>query len=81
MGYIQGEDRSQPQLFPAIREELLDQNNPVRVIDAFVDSLDIAALGIPHARPANTGRPLIIPETCLSSTSAAILTVSAPAAD
>ena len=37
MAYICGEDRSQQQLFPATLEELIDLNNPVRVIDAFVD--------------------------------------------
>ncbi len=55
MGYICGEDRSQQQLFPATLEELIDPNNPVRVIDAFVDHLNMADFRITHAKPASTG--------------------------
>lgn len=65
MGYIHGKDRNQLQLFPATLEELLDQNNPVRVIDAFVDSLDLTAMGITHAKPAATGRPPYHPKDLL----------------
>ncbi len=57
MGYICGEDRNQLQLYPATLEELLDENNPVRVIDAFVDHLNVTELGLTHAEPADTGRP------------------------
>lgn len=65
MGYICGEDRNQQQLFPTTLEELLDENNPVRVIDAFVDRLNIAELGITHAEPAGTGRPPYDPKALL----------------
>lgn len=65
MAYICGEDRNQLQLYPATLEELLDDNNPVRVIDAFVDHLNIAELGITHAKPAGTGRPPYDPKVLL----------------
>ena len=65
MGYICGEDRGQQQLFPATLEELIDLNNPVRVIDAFVDHLNMADLGITHAKPASTGRPPYDPRVLL----------------
>lgn len=65
MGYICGEDRNQQQLYPTTLEELLDDNNPVRVIDAFVDHLNIAELQITHAQPAGTGRPAYDPRALL----------------
>jgi len=46
MKYIQGQDRSQITLFPDCIEEYVAEDNPVRVIDAFVDSLDLAELGL-----------------------------------
>ena len=57
MGYIVGEDRDQSALLPARLEDYLAQDAPVRVIDAFVDGLDMAALGFGRAVPASTGRP------------------------
>ncbi|UWG97128.1 transposase [Dehalobacter sp. DCM] len=65
MGYISGEDRSQQQLFPSTLEELIDENNPVRVIDAFIDHLNLSELGITHAHPAATGRPPYDPKALL----------------
>lgn len=65
MGYICGEDRIQQQLIPATLEELIDPNNPVRVIDAFVDHLNMAELGFTHAKPASTGRPPYDPKVLL----------------
>ena len=41
MKYIKGEDRRQYVLFPACLDEYIEQDNPVRYIDAFVDSLDL----------------------------------------
>jgi len=46
MKYIQGQDRSQITLFPDCIEDYVAEDNPVRVIDAFVDSLDLAELGL-----------------------------------
>ncbi|WP_418792151.1 transposase [Phosphitispora sp. TUW77] len=65
MGYICGEDRNQIQFYTNTLEELLDEDNPVRVIDAFVESLNIAELGIQRAEPANTGRPPYHPKDLL----------------
>jgi transposase len=57
MGFIQGEERTQGTLFPATLEELIPQDHVCRVIDAFVDRLDMAGLGFERADPAETGRP------------------------
>lgn len=65
MGYICGEDRNQQQLFPITLEEMIDENNPVRVIDTFIDHLNISELGITHAEPAATGRPPFDPRALL----------------
>jgi transposase len=46
MGFIQGEERTQGTLFPATLEELIPQDHVCRVIDAFVDRLDMAGLGL-----------------------------------
>lgn len=45
MAYITGEDRNQIQLVSISLDDLIDKNNPVRVIDAYVDSLNLAELG------------------------------------
>lgn len=57
MGYIVGEDRLQASLFPARIEDYVAQDAAVRVIDAFVASLDLVELGFGRAAPAGTGRP------------------------
>jgi len=57
MGYIVGQDRSQPMLFPQTVEEYLTAENPLRFIDAFVGELDLAALGFAKAVAKETGRP------------------------
>ena len=48
MDYIEGTDRDQTVLFPESLEEYVSADNPVRVIDAFVDSLDLAEIGRAH---------------------------------
>jgi transposase len=57
MGYIVGQDRSQSMLFPPSLEEYLTAENPVRFIEAFVEGLDLAALGFTKAVAKETGRP------------------------
>jgi transposase len=57
MDHIQGTDRDQLTLFPEALDDYIAQDNPVRFIDAFVDSLDLQGLGFTHAIPAETGRP------------------------
>ena len=56
-GHIQGVHRSQQIMFPESLDEYIGDENPVRFIDAFVDSLDLRALGFEHAVAGNTGRP------------------------
>jgi transposase len=57
MGYVQGEGRTQAILFPVTLEELIPDDHVCRVIDAFVDRLDMAGLGFERAEAAETGRP------------------------
>ncbi len=63
-GFINGESRSQSTLFPESLDEYITDENPVRVIDVFVDSLDLSALGF-KTSPATTGRPGYHPSTLL----------------
>jgi hypothetical protein len=44
-GFIEGLDRHQSTLFPAVLDDTIGDDNPVRAIDVFVDGLDLAALG------------------------------------
>jgi len=55
--YIEGDDRRQVVLLPECLDDFIDEDNPVRVIDVFVDELDLAGLGFDSAAPAPTGRP------------------------
>src|SRR5213594_643132 len=57
MGFVQGEGRTQGTLFPVCLEELIPDDHVCRVIDAFVDRLDMAGLGFERAEAADTGRP------------------------
>ncbi|MBZ0162848.1 MAG: IS1182 family transposase [Notoacmeibacter sp.] len=56
-GYIKGVDRGQITLFPERLEDWIGEDHPVRVIDAFVDALDLAEAGFERTAPAQTGRP------------------------
>jgi transposase len=55
--FIEGEDRSQSTLLPDCLDDWVDESNPVRAVDAFVDALDLAGLGFADVAPAATGRP------------------------
>jgi transposase len=55
--FVEGVDRGQTTLFPESLDDWIDENNPVRVIDAFVDALDLRALGFEGVVPEATGRP------------------------
>src|SRR2546427_10508454 len=57
MGFVQGEGRTQGTLFPVCLEELIPDDHMCRVIDAFVDKLDMSGLGFERAEAAETGRP------------------------
>lgn len=61
MGYVEGSDRDQQVLFPEVLDEYVTAENPVRFLDAFVASLDLAALGFQRATPSETGRPAYDP--------------------
>ena len=55
--FVAGADRGQATLLPECLEDWVDESNPVRVIDAFVDALDLAELGFDGVEPEATGRP------------------------
>src|ERR1700712_799073 len=55
--FVESEDRRQGVLLPEYLEDYVSENNPVRVIDVFVDELDLAALGFEGVVPEATGRP------------------------
>ncbi len=57
MGHIEGVSRHQSSLFPPRLDDAVGAAHPVRVIDAFVDMLDLAALSFTQVSPAATGRP------------------------
>jgi transposase len=57
MGFVEGIHRHQMVMFPELLDDYIADDNPVRFIDAFVDSLDLEALGFERAVPKETGRP------------------------
>jgi transposase len=63
--FIEGGERDQLSLLPASLEDYVEQDNPVRVVDAFIDELDLGAIGFTGVTPAATGRPSYHPSTLL----------------
>src|SRR6202158_3457360 len=63
--FVEGIDRGQATLFPEYLEDWIDADNPVRVIDAFVDTLDLSGLGFDGVAPEATGRPSYHPSVLL----------------
>src|ERR1700674_5256220 len=63
--FIQGESRTQSILLPESLDDYVADTNPVRVIDMFVDELDLGKLGFDGINPAGTGRPSYHPEVLL----------------
>ena len=63
-GFIEGENRYQSTLFPERVDDYVEEDSVVRVIDVFIDRLDISGLGF-KAEPAETGRPGYHPRTML----------------
>jgi hypothetical protein len=55
--FVEGEDRRQGTLLPEYLEDYVCEENPVRVIDVFVDELDLKTLGFDGVVPEVTGRP------------------------
>ena len=63
--HIQGLGRSQVTLFPEVLDDFISEDNPIRVIDAFVDHLDLHSLGFQRVKAKSTGRPGYHPATLL----------------
>ena len=63
--FVAGADREQSTLLPECLDDFIDESNPIRVIDAFVDALDLVELGFDGVEPAATGRPSYHPSTHL----------------
>src|SRR3974390_1254852 len=63
--FVAGADRSQSTLLPESLDDWVDESNPVRVIDAFVDALNVGELGFDGVEPLATGRPAYHPSTLL----------------
>ena len=63
--FIEGADRSQVTLLPECLDDYIAEDNPVRVVDAFVDELDLWDLGFESAEPSATGRPSYHPAVLL----------------
>ncbi len=59
--FIQSVDRSQGALFPEHLDDYVQDDNPVRVVDVFVDQLDLGQLGFDGVKPLATGRPTYHP--------------------
>ena len=63
--FIEGQDRHQVTLLPESLDEFIAADNAVRVVDAFVDELDLSAVGFEGTAPAATGRPSYHPAVLL----------------
>jgi transposase len=63
--FIEGEDRRQATLLPDSLEDYVTDDNPVRVVDVFIEELDLAAMGFAGVEPEATGRPAYHPSTLL----------------
>ena len=62
--FVSGADRSQTTLFPECLDDWIDENNPVRVIEAFVDALDLANSGSTASCRKRRGGPPTILRGC-----------------
>jgi transposase len=65
MGYVEGTDREQVVLFPAVIDDYVSADNPVRFVEAFVKQLELGALGFSKAEPEERGRPAYDPRDLL----------------
>src|SRR5271154_740123 len=63
--FVEGEDRRQSLLLPDSLDDYVSEDNPVRVVEVFIDELDLGALGFAGVEPASTGRPAYHPSTML----------------
>lgn len=65
MGYVEGTNREQVVLFPAVIDDYVSAENPVRFVEAFVNQLDLGGLGFSKAEPEERGRPAYDPRDLL----------------
>ena len=63
--FVEEADRGQWTLLPECLDDFIDESNPVRVIDVFVDALDLAEMSFEGIEPAATGRPSYHPSVLL----------------
>jgi hypothetical protein len=63
--FVEQADRGQSTLLPECLDDFIDESNPVRVIDVFVDALDLAEMSFDGVAPAATGRPSYHPSVLL----------------
>jgi hypothetical protein len=63
--FVEAVDRGQSTLLPECLDDFIDQDNPVRVVDVFVDELDLGGLGFAGVDPKATGRPAYHPSDLL----------------
>lgn len=63
--FVEGVDRDQATLFPECLDDWIDEDNPIRVVDVFVDGLDLAVLGFERVAPKETRRPSYHPSVLL----------------
>ncbi len=55
--FVEGEDRGLAYLLPASLDDYVAEDNPVRVVEVFIDELDLGALGFAGVEPPTTSRP------------------------
>lgn len=63
--FISGENRTQGTMFPELLDDQIDEDNSVRIIDYFIDELDLLNLSFTSAQPHTTGRPGYPPSVLL----------------
>ena len=63
--FVEGEDRQQGVLLPEYLDDSVAEDNPVRLVEVFIDELDLGAIGFAGVQPAATGRPAYHPSTLL----------------
>src|SRR6266446_3922419 len=69
-GFVQGADGQQTTLLPECLDDWVDESNPVRAVDVFVDALELRDLGFDGVDPAATGRPGYHPSPISAETTA-----------
>jgi transposase len=74
--FVEGEDRRQATLLPEYLDDSMAPDDPVRVIETFIDELDLVGMGFSGVVPEPTGRPAYHPQPCSRSICTAISTAS-----